>query len=538
MGSFIMSDRRNRVKKSFILSGLVGTGGFFLSKLIGLLYAIPFSKILGSDAYMSYYGTAYRIYSYVLNVFTAGMPLAITAIVAKYMAREDYKSVQLIKKIAFYILLATGFVGMVLMIIVAYFIAPSIAVKNDETIVMITLCILSVAIFFVPILSWIRGYYQGQKEIQQYAFSQAFEQFFRVGFLLACSMLAVYVLHMERKWALYIAVASTSVAAIAAIMQFYFFDQKHKGELSELVHTQTSKAEAKNKLTKELVLLAVPYLIQAILGYSDDIIYSTILPGRLRAYGYDEESLSVILSSFNYVGVKLNSIPMILAPGFISAIIPHISEALEKKDTKKIEKNIRDAFNTVLYIGTPIAFCIFLYAKGLYNTLFYTDNLELSAASLRFVSVEGFLGVIAPVVSATMMALHLRKSIIRNQVVNVILKVVLLFPLVAWLGYPGIIISASIGALYLVIFSMLEIKNKFKISFNQIIKNFAIIIVGLCAMALSYWLLCKIGLDPIHNSKMIGFVKMIANGLITVLVYIGVTWIFHIPQKIFHIKGY
>ena len=159
MGSFIMSDRRNRVKKSFILSGLVGTGGFFLAKLIGLLYAIPFSKILGSDAYMSYYGTAYRIYSYVLNVFTAGMPLAITAIVAKYMAREDYKSVQLIKKIAFYILLATGFVGMVLMIIVAYFIAPSIAVKNDETIVMITLCILSVAIFFVPILSWIRGYY-------------------------------------------------------------------------------------------------------------------------------------------------------------------------------------------------------------------------------------------------------------------------------------------------------------------------------------------------------------------------------------------
>ena len=56
-------EKSSKVKKSIILSGLVGTGGLFVAKALGLVYSIPFSSILQSDAYMSYYGTAYRIYS-------------------------------------------------------------------------------------------------------------------------------------------------------------------------------------------------------------------------------------------------------------------------------------------------------------------------------------------------------------------------------------------------------------------------------------------------------------------------------------------
>ena len=60
----------SRVKKSIILSGLVGTGGMFVAKLIGIIYAIPFSSILGSDVYMGIYGQAYNIYSYDTTIFT------------------------------------------------------------------------------------------------------------------------------------------------------------------------------------------------------------------------------------------------------------------------------------------------------------------------------------------------------------------------------------------------------------------------------------------------------------------------------------
>ncbi len=58
--------KQSKVKNSIVLSGLVGTGGLFVAKLIGIVYAIPFSSILGNVEYMGFYGQAYNIYSYVL----------------------------------------------------------------------------------------------------------------------------------------------------------------------------------------------------------------------------------------------------------------------------------------------------------------------------------------------------------------------------------------------------------------------------------------------------------------------------------------
>ena len=84
------SIKAERRRKSIIISGLIGSAGIFLSKFIGLFYAVPFSAILGSDLNSAYYGVAYQLYSYLLNICTAGFPLAIATLVAKYMAHDDY----------------------------------------------------------------------------------------------------------------------------------------------------------------------------------------------------------------------------------------------------------------------------------------------------------------------------------------------------------------------------------------------------------------------------------------------------------------
>lgn len=54
------------------------------------------------------------------------------------------------------------------------------------------------------------------------------------------------------------------------------------------------------------------------------------------------------MSAANYVGTKLTAIPMILAPGFTAAIIPHLSSSLLEKKYKRIRKDIRECMNIVL----------------------------------------------------------------------------------------------------------------------------------------------------------------------------------------------
>lgn len=79
-----------KFKNSLIAGGLITTAGLFIAKLIGLAYTIPFSYILESEAYMGMYGGAYRIYSYLLQVFTAGFPFAIATVTAKYATGNSW----------------------------------------------------------------------------------------------------------------------------------------------------------------------------------------------------------------------------------------------------------------------------------------------------------------------------------------------------------------------------------------------------------------------------------------------------------------
>ncbi len=525
----------SKIKKSIILSGLVGTGGMFIAKLIGIVYAIPFSSILGSDVYMGIYGQAYNIYSYVLSVFTAGFPFAIATLVARYTVLKDAHTVLLIRKIAFVALALMGFAGMLLMFGLSGILAPLMVAQSSDVMAR-SLQILSLAIFFVPVLSALRGFYQGRKEMEQYAFSQAFEQVFRVGFLLSISCLFVYVLGLERKWALYVSVFSTSVAAIAAIVQFLVFDKHKKQEILLESQAQTKTGISQKKIAKEMFILAIPYMISAIFGYSQQIFNAILLPTGLHLHQYDEATISTIISATNYVGVKITAIPMILAPGFTAAIIPHITEALTRKDWTKTRKNVVDCLNVVLTIGIPVAFCIFLYAGPINYTLFYTENLDMSSYVLSWLSIEGFLGTISPVTTNLMMALGLKRTSLRRMMISTIIKGVLMVPLTAIFGFAGSVLTSIVGDGYLIIYNLKEVRSVYQIRFHKTLQIISRLLIVIASMFIVCTVLNWIGLHGVDGSKWIAFIKMAFNGLLTVGVGVVVACYLRLPQVVFHIR--
>ena len=532
-------ERSSNIKKSIVLSGLVGTGGLFVAKLLGLFYSIPLSSILGSDAYMSYYGNAYRIYNYILNICTAGFPMAVATVVARYKVKEDYKSLLVIRRLALAILAMLGFAGMAMLMCMAGVIARIMLqseTMNSESVMIMTnlLRIIAIAVFFVPILASFRGFYQGLKEMEEYAFSQAFEQFFRVGFMLSVSWLLVYVLGYERKWALYAAVLSTSIAAIAGILQYLWFDRKKRRDLESEAAKQEGEAVDRKRLTREFLVLAIPYLFSSIVGYGDDIFNTMLLPIGLRQKGYDEATRNIILSACNYVGSKLNAIPMILAPGFTAAAIPHIAEALEKNDHEMVSRNILDCLNIILFIAMPISFCIAAYAPGIYHVLYYTDDLATSSSVLAWNAVEGLIGTIGPVVSTIMMTVGFRRSLLRRLTINCIGKAIIIVPMVAALGYPGAVLSSVICNGYAVIFNLKEIHDNYGVEFKPALVTAAKLIGGLAVIFAVSRGLNLIGLSSAEGARMAGLLKLAVNGGTALLAYLVYTAALGIPQQIFH----
>ncbi len=528
------NNAKQTVKNSIILSGLVGTAGLFIAKLLGLLYSIPLSSILASDELMSYYGSAYLIYSYVLNVFTAGIPFAISTLVAKYTVLDDSRSVLKIKKISQKLLMLMGLAGMILLVLLAGFIAPLITGSSDNTILVTALRILALAIFFVPLLSSYRGFWQGRKEMVEYAFSETFEQIVRVGFLLSVSYMVVYILHWDRKFALYAAVLSTSVAAFAGIVQIYFFDKKNVAEIQDAAKAQKKRSVKNQELLHELLVLAVPYLLTAVIGYCDNIFNSILLPVGLRAHGYTPAENQIILSAFNYVAYKLTSIPQILAPGFVAALIPHITEALTVGDREKVGKGVTECIGIVLFIGSFLSAIIAIYASDVFHILYYSSDPVLSASVVRWHAIEGFLGTICPVVSTLMIALGLKKSVLRRQLISAVLKGIIMVPCIYLFGFRGAVLSSVIGNVYVFAGNLYEIHQKYEIDFTAILKNLVKIALTLVITAAVAYGLRRLGIAGDYGPKLIAFVKLCVNGIIVLVTYFGISQLLKIPQELFH----
>lgn len=203
------------------------------------------------------------------------------------------------------------------------------------------------------------------------------------------------------------------MATIAAISQFAYFDRKHQCVVDEMVQRQTTRSHSAKKIFREILILAIPYLVVAILGNIDQVFNGFLLPTGLKMH-YNAKDTTTVISASNYVAGKLNAIPMILGPGFATAIIPHISEALSKKNYKLVKKNVLDSINVVLYVAIPVSFCIFAYAGPLNYTLYYSENLELCTFVVQWMALEGFLSTLAPLVTNLMVSLELRKNVLKS----------------------------------------------------------------------------------------------------------------------------
>ena len=72
-------------EKSFLSGALVLSLGGLLAKVLGALYRIPLTNILGSYG-MGLYQLVFPLFSLLLTISTAGIPVAVSKLVAEKIA--------------------------------------------------------------------------------------------------------------------------------------------------------------------------------------------------------------------------------------------------------------------------------------------------------------------------------------------------------------------------------------------------------------------------------------------------------------------
>ena len=103
-------------KNTFIQGAFIATLGIVISKILGIIYVIPFYAIIG-DQGGALYGYAYNIYSIFLGISQAGLPLAMSKIISEYSTLGLTESQEKAFRIGKRILTVLGIVSFLILFI-------------------------------------------------------------------------------------------------------------------------------------------------------------------------------------------------------------------------------------------------------------------------------------------------------------------------------------------------------------------------------------------------------------------------------------
>ncbi|HOB20212.1 MAG TPA: oligosaccharide flippase family protein, partial [Candidatus Atribacteria bacterium] len=94
-------------KKSFIKGAAILAAAGLISKLFGALFRIPLTNLLPDDG-LGLYQMAYPTYSFLLIISTAGIPTAISKLVAEKIALNNYKEAHRVFALSVRLMLIIG----------------------------------------------------------------------------------------------------------------------------------------------------------------------------------------------------------------------------------------------------------------------------------------------------------------------------------------------------------------------------------------------------------------------------------------------
>ncbi|EUJ44997.1 putative polysaccharide biosynthesis protein [Paenilisteria rocourtiae] len=498
------------------------TLGTFISKFLGLFYVIPFYWIMGGAGPMTLYNFGYVPYQIFLGIATAGVPLAVAKYVAKYNAIGEYEIGRRLFRTGVYLMLATGVVSFIAMYALAPVLAGLQSIEGSGyTVEDVTGVIraVSFALIVIPVMSLIRGFFQGYQSMGPSAVSQVIEQIVRIAFLLVGSATVLYILQGTVVSAISIATFAAFIGALASIVCLLWYFFKRKKGLDAL--QRTSKGEVKVSLPsmyKDIFITAIPFVVVGIASSLYQQIDQFTFGRILTWIGYSGHEAENLLGIVNFSAQKLVIIPVSLATAFSMTIVPLVTAAYARGEQENVKKQLNDVFQVLLFITLPACIGMALLAEPLYTVFYEHDPAGIQI--LAFYAPVAILLSLFSVTAAILQGIDEQRFTILSLLIGLLTKSIFQMPLMMWMGARGSVAATGLGYTVSVIFAMIIIRKYANYNFSVILRRTVLMLILNLVMAIAV-LLAYQGFTLFINpeSKFSSMLLLILCGGVGALVY-------------------
>ncbi|GHV38699.1 stage V sporulation protein B [Clostridia bacterium] len=382
---------------SFIKQGAILAAAGILSRVLGFFLRIVLTNVIG-DRGNGIYGDGYTIYNFFFILSSAGLPVALSKIIAGRLAENKRAEAYFIFRVA---LKYAAVAGLLCSFILAFF-ARDFArlINNPQS--YYTILALSPTIAVVSVLAVFRGYFQGFENTVPTALSQTVEQIGNV--IASVALMFVFMsipfengFFSDDKIVMGAAGGQlgTFFGAIAGLFAIFLLYRKLSPAFLRTfrrVPKQKSGFSTTAAL-KEIMAVCVPIIAGTAVFSLSNLVDAAMVKWRLAAAGFSVDEAVALYGAYNGKFITLTTLPLAISAALATSLIPSVAQSLAKNDHRAVRVKIHAAFRTAILVTTPAAMGLGVLATPIYRFIFRNAPggammLSIGAVSIIFLTLS------------------------------------------------------------------------------------------------------------------------------------------------------
>lgn len=381
----------NTEKKQSFMQGII-TLMFsqVIIKIMGLIYKLYLTNRQGfGDTGNAIYNGGFQIYALLLTISSIGVPNAMSKMISERLSIGDRRGADKILRVAFASFSIVGFIGSCILFFGAKTIAKTwIQIPEAE----LSLIVLAPSVFLVSLISVLRGYFNGNENMKPMARSQALEQMFKTLFTIILVEIVCLTMGSKNTTKYMAAAANLSTTMATFICFLYLVNLYLKSYKVRSRTVMTGKTLRTKEIIKNIIIIAMPLTISAILGSLNKNIDSMTIVRCLKNFMTDEQAKI----QYGILSGKIDTLvmlPLSFNIAFATALVPAISAGKARGDMQSIKKRISFSLLITILIGVPCTIGMFTFAKPILEMLFPNASngevlFKISSIAIIFITIE------------------------------------------------------------------------------------------------------------------------------------------------------
>jgi stage V sporulation protein B len=490
----------------FLIQGSILAVASLIVRVIGLLYRIPMTRIIGDEG-MGLYSIAYELYGLALILSSYSLPLAVSKLVAAKAINREHKNTYRIFICAMGFAIVIGLASFLILFFGADFFAN--VINNDPNLIL-PIRVLAPTLFIFAVMGVLRGFYQGKNTMIPTAVSQVIEQIVNA----VVSVAAAYYLMKSYSASINIAAygaaggtLGTLVGALAGLLFLLLVYVVYRPVLRRQIKADRSTyLDSYKEIFKMLVITISPIILSqtvyhisgvidnAMFGnimafkevtYFDNIIFRNTTPGSL----YSIENIRELIGIYNNKYRNLSNVPVAIASAIGAAIVTSITAAKVRGMDGLIRNKTHVAIKFNMIIAIPSAVGMGVLAYPILEMLFPGAN-QLDANYLSLGAIAIVFYSLSTVTTAILQGINKLKIPVINSAISLGFHVALVFFLLKYTSLSGysLVIGNVTFALVVSILNWISIEKYLEYK-QEITKTFIIPTVSAGLMGIIVYLI-------------------------------------------------